>query len=142
MTESPFQHQIESAMRQIREQLDSFQARRESVAAIVGEGTAADGLITVRTGPGGVLRDLEIDPKAMRMASQDLRDAILEAARNAATNYQEALAEVAPTASMDMDKLMRDFGAGGHLGSIMADFKRQTGDIEYNLNKLRRDLGI
>jgi DNA-binding protein YbaB len=142
MTESPFQQQIESTMRQIREQLDSFVARRDSVAAIVGEGTSADGLITVRTGPGGMMQDLDIDPKAMRMASQDLRDAILEAARNAAASYQEAVAEVVPAASMDMEKLLRDFGTGGHLGSVMAEFKRQTGDIEYNLNKLRRDLGL
>jgi DNA-binding protein YbaB len=142
MTESPFQRQIEAAIRQIREQTDSFHARRESLAAIVGEGTSTDGLITVRTGPGGMMQELEIDPKAMRMASQDLRDAILEAARNAVASYQDALAEVAPAASMDVDKLLRDFGAGGHLGSVMADFKRQTADIEYNLNKLRRDLGV
>ena len=142
MTESPFQSQLESAMRLIKEQIDSFQTRRDSVAAIMGEGTGADGLITVRTGAGGALQGLEIDPKAMRMASQDLRDAILEAVRNAAASYQEQLAEILPTTSVDMEKLVRDFGAGGHLGSVMADFKRQTNDIEYNLDKLRRDLGV
>ena len=142
MTDSPFQAQLDSAMRQLREQIDSFQARRDAVAAIVGEGTAADGLVTVRTGAGGVLQDLELDPRAMRMASQDLRDAILEAARNAAANYQEALADILPTAPMDVDKLMRDFGAGGHLGSAMADFTSRTGDVEQTLAKLRKDLGL
>lgn len=142
MTENPFQTQLESAMRQIKAQVDSYQARRESVAAIVGEGTGADGLVTVRAGAGGMLQDLEIDPKAMRLPSQDLRDAILEAARNAAASYQEQLTEMLPTASTDVDKLLRDFGAGGHLGTVMADFKRQTSDIEYNLDKLRRDLGV
>jgi DNA-binding protein YbaB len=142
MTESPFQAQLDAAMRQIREQLDTFQARRESVAALVGEGTSEDGLVTVRTGAAGMLEDLEIDPKAMRLGSQGLRDAILEAARNAVTNYREALAEFAPAVPTDMDKLIRDFGDGGHLGNVMADFKRQTGNVEYTLSKLRRDLGM
>jgi DNA-binding protein YbaB len=142
MTDSPFQSQLDSAMRQLREQIDSFQARRDAVAAMVGEGTAADGLVTVRTGAGGVLQDIELDPRAMRMASQDLRDAILEAARNAAANYQEALADILPTAPVDVDKLVRDFGVGGQLGNAMAEFKQRTGDVEQTLAKLRKDLGL
>jgi DNA-binding protein YbaB len=142
MTESPFQTQLDAAMRQLKEQLDSFQSQRDAVAALVGEGTAADGLVTVRTGAGGALQDLELDPRAMRMASQDLRDAILEASRNAAANYQEAFAEIVPVQTMDMDKLVRDFGIDGHLNSVMADFRRRAGDVESTLAKLRRDLGM
>jgi DNA-binding protein YbaB len=142
MTDSPFQSQLDSAMRQLREQIDSFQARRDAVAAMVGEGTAANGLVTVRTGAGGALQDLELDPRAMRMASQDLRDAILEAARNAAANYQEALADILPTTPMDVDKLVRDFGVGGQLGNAMAEFTQRTGDVEQTLAKLRKDLGL
>jgi DNA-binding protein YbaB len=142
MTQSPFQAQLDSAMRQLREQIESFQTKREAVAALVGEGTAADGLVTVRVGAGGALQDLQIEPKAMRLASQDLRDAILEASRNAAANYQEAFAEIVPVQTMDMDKLVRDFGIDGHLNSVMADFRRRAGDVESTLAKLRRDLGM
>jgi hypothetical protein len=76
------------------------------------------------------------------MASQDLRDAILEAARNAAANYQEALADILPTTPMDVDKLVRDFGVGGQLGNAMAEFTQRTGDVEQTLAKLRKDLGL
>jgi len=142
MTESPFQAQLDAAMRQLKEQLDSFQSQRDAVAALVGEGTAADGLVTVRTGAGGALQDLELDPRAMRMASQDLRDAILEASRNAAASYQEALSDIVPTMPVDVDKLVRDFGVGGQLGNVMADFRQRTGDVEQTLAKLRKDLGL
>lgn len=143
MSDNGFEAGLADAMRRVQDQVESFQQRREALAAIVGEGHGAEGLVTARTRAGGALDELEIDPRAMRLGSEALRDAILEAARAAAANYAEAVAEVSGVPPLDPDALVRDFGGPhGMLGSAMADFKRRTGDIEATLAKVRKDFSL
>jgi DNA-binding protein YbaB len=61
----------------------------ETVAALEGWGEAAEGRVKVCVGPSGALKNVELDPRAMRLPSQDLAASILEAARAG----QQAVAE-------------------------------------------------
>jgi len=51
------------------------------VAALEGVGEAADGVVKVTVGPTGALKDVVLEPKAMRLPSMDLAAAIVTAAR-------------------------------------------------------------
>jgi DNA-binding protein YbaB len=59
-----------------------------------GHGEAADGLVRVEVGPEGTLLGVKIDPRAMRLGSDALAEAIMEAATGALTQATERLSEV------------------------------------------------
>jgi DNA-binding protein YbaB len=63
--------------------LDKAGGLQARLAELRGVGSAADGLVEVNVGPGGGLTDLRLDPRAMRLDSGSLREAILDAARQA-----------------------------------------------------------
>lgn len=73
---------LEARMRQAQE-------NAAAVAALEGVGEAADGVVKVTVGPTGALKDVVLEPKAMRLPSMDLAAAILAAARAG----QESIAE-------------------------------------------------
>jgi DNA-binding protein YbaB len=71
-----------------RRLLDQLEARvakaKENAAALSavrGWGEAANGYVKVCVGPSGVLQRVELDPRAMRLPSQDLAASIVAAAR-------------------------------------------------------------
>jgi DNA-binding protein YbaB len=79
--------------------LDSFQADvaeldrlKDRIAEVRGRGEAADGKVVVELSPTGALAGLTIDPRAMRLGSDELAAAILEAAGEAARDVEEGLA--------------------------------------------------
>ncbi|AWS46349.1 YbaB/EbfC family nucleoid-associated protein [Streptosporangium sp. 'caverna'] len=59
-----------------------------------GHGEAADGLVRVEVGPEGTLLGVKIDPRAMRLGSDALAEAIMEAATKALSQATERLSEV------------------------------------------------
>ena len=63
----------------------------ENAEPVEGHGEAADGLITVKALAGGKLAELHLDPRAMRMDSTSLSDAIVEAANMALADLTEQL---------------------------------------------------
>ena len=65
----------------------------------VGQGVAADGLLQV-TAASGRIRSVEINPRAMRMPSQDLAEALTEAV-NAALDDMESKYPTLPIAAID-----------------------------------------
>ncbi len=96
-----FEAQIQQAMRQVRQRLDAFEQHRTLLAEAEGEGTGADGLVTARVGAGGQVRDLEINPRAMRLNSHTLREEILAAIRAATANWTEAVQEATARPPVD-----------------------------------------
>jgi DNA-binding protein YbaB len=62
-----------------------------------GRGSAADGRIRVVAGPGGEITSIELDPRVMRMASQELAEHLTEAV-NQALRELRAQATTADTA--------------------------------------------
>ncbi|SCG51918.1 YbaB/EbfC family nucleoid-associated protein [Micromonospora inositola] len=137
---SGFEAQIQQATRQVRQRLDAFEQQRTVLAETVGEGTSEDGLITARVGAGGAVQDLEINPRAMRLDSHTLRDAILAAIRAATANWTEAVQEATARPPVDPEQLLRDFGVSPELKATMAQFSQRAADIEQNLAALRRNL--
>jgi DNA-binding protein YbaB len=134
-----FDEQIARAMRLVTEELDHAQQHQDAVAETFGVGVSEDGLIRVRVGA-GVVQDLEINPRAMRLDSQALRDSVLQAIAAAMAEYTEALRARLPAPAFDPDQLLRDLGGAGQRGSMLGDFHRRVEDIQYNLDQLRRDL--
>lgn len=137
---SGFESQIQQALRQVRERLDAFEQHRTALAETVGEGTGADGLVTARVGAGGEVRDLEINPRAMRLDSFTLRDGILAAIRAATSDYAESVRAATVLPPIDPQRLLRDLGLGTGAKATMAQFSERAADIERNLAALRRDL--
>jgi DNA-binding protein YbaB len=76
-------------MRDLEAKMQRAQEQAALVAALEGVGEGADGVIKVTVGPTGALKDVVLEPKAMRLPSMDLAAAIVEAARAA----QDAIAE-------------------------------------------------
>jgi DNA-binding protein YbaB len=68
---------------QLEAQIARAQENAAAVAAVEGWGAAANGQVKVCVGPSGVLKNVELDPRAMRMPSEDLAASIVEAARGA-----------------------------------------------------------
>ena len=78
-------------MAQAQTMLESAREKALQMADVVGRGEAEEGLVTVIVNPVGTLREITLDPKAMRLPSVDLAAAILTAARAA---EQDAAAQV------------------------------------------------
>lgn len=85
---SPYES-IESLIASITEQNEKLLEMQRTMAELRGVGEAADGNIRVEVGHNGALVGLTINPRAMRMGSEQLAEEILEAAREAAEDIGE-----------------------------------------------------
>ncbi|MEV4163140.1 YbaB/EbfC family nucleoid-associated protein [Nonomuraea dietziae] len=56
-----------------------FEKMHEELSELRGHGEAANGQVRVEVAPGGALLGVEIDPRAMRLASEELCEAIMDA---------------------------------------------------------------
>lgn len=83
MSETP---DLDAIMRQAADKIERLQEMGGQLAAVRGTGEAADGLVQVTVLPGGMIDSLDLDPRAMRMPSQDLSEAIVEAIKLAAAD--------------------------------------------------------
>jgi DNA-binding protein YbaB len=68
-------------MGRIDAQITSARDNAIKMAAVVGRGESEDGRVIVTVNATGSLQSIEFDPKAMRLASTDLADAIVATAR-------------------------------------------------------------
>lgn len=91
--------EIRKLMAAFEDELRPIQEARQRMAEVRGHGEAANGLIRLEVLPGGALSGLTIDPRAMKLGSAELAEAVLEAA-GAAVN--DASAKMAETVSETM----------------------------------------
>ena len=91
---------------QIEAQAAKVKENAAALSAVEGWGEAADGLVRVCVGPSGALKNVELDPRAMRLPSVDLAASIVEAAkegqRAAALSIRE-IYSVQDTGGIDVD---------------------------------------
>lgn len=66
----------------------------DEIAAVRGRGEAAEGRVVAEVTPAGALAGLTIDPRAMRLGSADLAEAILEAAAEAARDAERGSSDL------------------------------------------------
>jgi DNA-binding protein YbaB len=74
---------LSSVERAIRDHVAAVDGLTERLRQVRGRGEAAGGLIRVEVTAGGQVTDLTLDPRVMRLASQDLREEIMAALRQA-----------------------------------------------------------
>ncbi|GAA3025878.1 YbaB/EbfC family nucleoid-associated protein [Streptosporangium longisporum] len=80
-----------------QQDLEALEGLRDRIDSVRGRGEAADGRVVVNVTQAGTLVGLTIDPRAMRLGSDRLAAAIIEAAARAARDAeQEAGDLVAP----------------------------------------------
>lgn len=85
--------EIDRYMAKVTEQLQEFGGLQQRLATMSGEGFAAKDLIRVEVGPSGNLKAVEINPRAMRLGSEALAEAIMEAAAAAVSQVTEKINE-------------------------------------------------
>jgi DNA-binding protein YbaB len=71
-----------------------LEALQENLNSLRGRGEAANGEIEVEVLPSGALSGLKINPRALRLGSEALAEAVLAAANNAATDAARQLSEM------------------------------------------------
>ena len=86
MTHVGWDFDLDKQIVETRAQLERFEDFRNRFGAVVGRGEAANGQVRVEAGPTGGLKGLVIDPRAMRLGSEELAAAIRRAAATAAAD--------------------------------------------------------
>jgi DNA-binding protein YbaB len=86
--------EFDRILAQVGEQMQRFEQAREELSSLKGSGTAADGMVEVEVLPSGAISSLKINPRAMRLGSEALAEAILEAAGKAAKEAADRLNEI------------------------------------------------
>lgn len=88
-----------------------------------GNGQAADGQVSVLVGPDGRLAELNLNPRVMRMASEDLAREILTAVNAALDDLRAGIPGLDPAAVMDPRKLTES------LEDVHADVTRRLDEF-------------
>lgn len=96
-----------------------------------GSGEAAGGLVRAEVDGTGDLVGLVIEPKAMRLASEDLAEAVREAIGLARTQVRESLAEMAPEPGRAL---------GGDVGTTLARLGTEAQSRLGEMTALAREL--
>jgi DNA-binding protein YbaB len=93
---SSFGHaDMEGSLRRARMQAEKIKDMQDELMSLVGRGEAADGKVRVEYATGVGMQNLEVDPRAMRMASQELCAAITSAVREAMGDLQRQTSALA-----------------------------------------------
>ncbi|GAA4640703.1 hypothetical protein GCM10023196_107290 [Actinoallomurus vinaceus] len=103
---------MEGVRKQLTEQAERFAELREKLAEVRGRGEAAEGKVVVEVAPGGALKSVQIDPRAMKLGSEVLAEAVLEAAGKAFQDLTDQTSELMKPAFGDPEKLAEEWGAG------------------------------
>jgi DNA-binding protein YbaB len=85
---------LDSLLKMATEKIDAARTAADAMAKLEGHGEAEEGRIAVTVSPTGALKSLTIDPRAMRLGSQDLAAAILAAASAASANAADQMREL------------------------------------------------
>jgi DNA-binding protein YbaB len=78
-------------LKQAQRQTDKISGIQERIASLVGEAESADGYVRVTYTASGGIADLELNPRAMRMASSDLAQTIKDVIQAAANDLQSKI---------------------------------------------------
>jgi DNA-binding protein YbaB len=86
--------EFDRILAQVGDQMQRLEQAREELSSLKGRATAADGQVEVEVLPSGALASLKINPRAMRLGSEALAEAILEAAGKAGKEAADRLNEI------------------------------------------------
>lgn len=80
--------------RNAAEKAARYQAMSREVQQVSITGSAAEGAVTVTVGPNGIPTDVTMTPKVRQMEPERIAAAVMEAMRQAQSQYPERLAEI------------------------------------------------
>lgn len=108
----------------------------EQLSSLEAEASAADGRVSVVVGSGGKVKNLTIDPRALRLGSEELAEAILTAINDA----QEALVQRSQETIGEFwgpDSVLGQLARGGSIDPYEF-FASQGVNVPSRLRDLRR----
>jgi len=130
----------EQLISDLQKQMAAMNQYQEKVSAIQGVGEAAGGLVGATVAPGGVVKDLRLDPRAMRLDSHSLRESLLAAIATATTQASEQMAELSNNLTASTRQLADPTGLRQQLDQTMAEISRAAGTAQANLEVLVRKM--
>jgi len=86
--------EIERLADELQEDVTKLVRLQERITEVRGRGEAAQGRVVAEASANGALTGLRIDPRAMRLGSDELAEAVLQAAAGAVRNAGEQLNEL------------------------------------------------
>ncbi|GIJ50605.1 hypothetical protein Val02_74910 [Virgisporangium aliadipatigenens] len=134
-----FEKELSKLTGQVQEQIAAFERQREAIATATGEGASADGMVTAVVDSRGVLRDMTINPRALRLGSESVRDSVLEAVQAAHDHLAEVLRELMPTqGAVDVTGMLKKVELPAELRGIMDQLNQRASDVGYEADRFGR----
>lgn len=122
---------------QMRANLAKTTEIRDRARELVGRATSDDGNVRVTfTGEAG-LAELSIDPRAMRLPSQELAERIVRLTGQARADLERQRAELVAEAGHDTAELSQESSAA-MLGELSTAYARSMDDIQTVFERFRR----
>lgn len=94
MSEFPALDRLEKLATEMAERSRTIEAMSEQLSEIEVTVEEADGEVRVIAGEGGHISRIELDPRAMRMSSEQLADALTKACKQAVQAYEDRVLEL------------------------------------------------
>ncbi|WP_019632925.1 YbaB/EbfC family nucleoid-associated protein [Actinomadura atramentaria] len=129
---------FEAFQRDMERQMGDFTKMQEDIKAAVGRGEAADGRVVAEYRTEGGLTKLEMDPRAMRLPSAELSEAIREAVNAASKDLQTQV----QAASTKMFKFSDDPEKGMDASAALASLDKIANGFAGQMRDLARELGV
>ncbi|WP_165964402.1 YbaB/EbfC family nucleoid-associated protein [Actinomadura sp. KC216] len=137
---------LEALMRQSQERMAKLAAVREQMADLKGRAETPDGRVSVVSTAQDPLSEIKIDPRAMRMGSEELAAAIQETARLARQDLDAQVQELTAGTYGDegnpLDALKNQDALKKSLTDMQDIFKDAGRRSEQMMEELQRKLGI
>jgi DNA-binding protein YbaB len=118
---------LEELAEYVQRQVEQIQRMQSDVAAQYGEGVSPREYVRARTGPGGALQELRIDPTALRLPVAEVEAEVVAAVSAAQRQFAErADAIMAPVLGMRPSERTVDAFEDGmrRLDGLTADLER------------------
>ena len=135
-----------AVLRNSQERVAKAKEVRERMVGLTGHAETPDSRIKVASTSADPLAELHIDPRAMRMGSEELAAAIRQTAQRAREDLDRQADEItAETYSDDqnpMDALKNTDEMKKSLGEMQGTFEKADKDAQTMIDQLRRGLGL
>lgn len=133
---------VDKLLNGAQERVAKMQEMRERISELVGYAQDEEGMVKVTYTAAGGLDQLELNPRAMRLASQDLSERIRTAVREAAEDLQRKMREVTQETFGDRPDLRDPEVAMEQAKEAQAAFDRTLKDAVGELDRIRKRMGL
>ncbi|MEV0622513.1 YbaB/EbfC family nucleoid-associated protein [Nonomuraea sp. NPDC050404] len=96
---------LDTILRQTRDAMRHLRAAKHMIGQVEGTGEAADGLIRVRTGADGVLRHVDLNPRALRLTPEAIGREVTRAIQSAQDDSARQAKEIVNGVASHVDAL-------------------------------------